>query len=70
MFAMDTETLDPGIANEEIVLLDDEYFVMGDNRENTEDSRSANIGNIKLEMIEGKIWYHLSYGDKRMGRVE
>ena len=70
MKVMDTPTEDPGIAAEEIRLSDDEYFVMGDNRENSEDSRSANIGNVSREMIEGKVWYHMKYEDTRMGRVE
>ena len=70
MHVMDTPTEDPGIAEEVIQLSDDEYFVMGDNRENSEDSRSANIGNVSREMIEGKVWYHMKYEDTRMGRVE
>ncbi|MCR5000546.1 MAG: signal peptidase I [Lachnospiraceae bacterium] len=70
MKVMDTPTEDPGIAAEVIQLSDDEYFVMGDNRDNSEDSRSANIGNIGREMIEGKVWYHMKYEDTRMGRVE
>ena len=70
MYVMDTPTEDPGIAAEEIRLSDDEYFVMGDNRENSEDSRSANIGNVSREMIAGKVWYHMRYEDSRMGKVE
>ena len=46
-----------GIAGEEILLGEDEYFVLGDNRNNSEDSRYANIGNIKKEYIVGKAWY-------------
>ena len=48
---------DAGIAKEEIVLGDGEYFVLGDNRNNSEDSRHANIGNVKKEYIIGKAWY-------------
>lgn len=48
-----------GIAGDEIVLGADEYFVLGDNRNNSEDSRYANIGNIKKEYIVGKAWYYL-----------
>ena len=48
-----------GIAGEEIVLGEDEYFVLGDNRNNSEDSRYANIGNIKKEYIIGLAWYRV-----------
>ena len=44
-----------GLATEVMELDEDEYFVMGDNANNSEDSRSANIGNIKRENIIGKI---------------
>ncbi len=64
------DTRDAGVAASEIVLGADEYFVLGDNRRNSEDSRSANIGNISRGMIEGKAWYHLKYKDKAAGRVE
>ena len=36
--------IDPGIAENEITLESDEYFVLGDNRNSSEDSRSGNIG--------------------------
>ena len=50
-----------GIAETEIQLGEDEYFVLGDNRNNSEDSRYANIGNIKKEYIVGKAWMYLEY---------
>ena len=49
---------DPGIAADEIKLGDEEYFGLGDNRNNSEDSRLANIGNVKKEYIIGKAWFH------------
>ncbi len=48
---------DVGIAGEEILLAEEEYFVLGDNRNNSEDSRYANIGNIKKEHMIGLAWY-------------
>lgn len=51
---------DAGIAEEPITLETDEYFVLGDNRNNSEDSRYADIGNVHLEDIEGKVWMVVS----------
>lgn len=51
---------DPGIAVEEIKLDSDEYFVLGDNRNNSEDSRYANIGNVRDDYIIGKAWLKFS----------
>ncbi len=48
-----------GLANEPIKLGADEYFVLGDNRNNSEDSRFANIGNIRKEHIIGKVWLRI-----------
>ena len=61
---------DAGIAENEIVLGADEYFVLGDNRNSSEDSRSGNIGPVGRETIYGKAWFHLSGGDDGMGFVE
>lgn len=43
-----------GLAAQEIQLGDDEYFVLGDNRNVSEDSRYADVGNIKREDIVGR----------------
>lgn len=49
-----------GLALEEIILEDDEFFLLCDNRNNGEDSRNANIGNILRENIIGKAWFRLN----------
>lgn len=64
------DTRDAGVAANAITLGADEYFVLGDNRRNSEDSRSANIGNISRGMIEGKAWYRLKSKNRASGRVE
>ena len=48
-----------GRAAEPIELEDDEYFVMGDNRNNSSDSRTDMVGNIKRENIIGKAWLRI-----------
>jgi signal peptidase I len=50
---------DPGVAAEKITLASDECFVMGDNPSGSEDSRFANIGNVKSAYIIGKAWFKL-----------
>jgi len=49
-----------GLAGEEISLDENEYFVLGDNRNNSEDSRFANIGNILKDDIVGKAWIKIN----------
>jgi signal peptidase I len=49
----------PGRAIEPVVLGDDEYFVMGDNRNNSSDSRDPAVGNIKREDIIGKAFIRI-----------
>lgn len=50
------EILNPGLAKDAIVLGEGEYFLLGDNRNNSEDSRFQTIGIIKLSNIIGKVW--------------
>ncbi len=54
------EMINYGLAGEEIILEDNEYFVLGDNRNNSEDSRFASIGNIRRDEIIGKAVIRLS----------
>ena len=49
-----------GVAEEGVVLGRDEYFVLGDNRNNSEDSRHSEIGNISKDHILGKAWLVIS----------
>lgn len=49
-----------GMALESITLDGGEYFVLGDNRNECEDSRNANIGNIHKNDVIGKAWMRLN----------
>lgn len=49
----------PGRAAKPITLGDDEYFVMGDNRNNSKDSRSEEVGNVKRFQIIGRAWLRI-----------
>lgn len=48
-----------GLAEYPVELGEDEYFLLGDNRESSEDSRFANIGNVNREQIIGKVWLRI-----------
>ncbi|MBO4981965.1 MAG: signal peptidase I [Lachnospiraceae bacterium] len=48
-----------GLAAEPITLGKDEYFVMGDNRNNSSDSRTEIVGNIKKKDIIGRAWIRI-----------
>ncbi len=48
-----------GLAEHPITLGEDEYFLLGDNRESSEDSRFVNVGNVKEEQIGGIVWFRI-----------
>ena len=52
-----------GVAEDKITLGSDEYFVLGDNRNASEDSRNAEIGNIRKKDIEAKAWFNTTFGE-------
>ena len=64
------QMIDAGIAQNELTLAADEYFVLGDNRNSSEDSRSGNIGALKKDNIIGKAWFHMASENESMGLVE
>ena len=45
------------IAQEELKLDKDEFFVLGDNRNASEDSRNADIGTVRRQDIYGMAWF-------------
>ena len=49
----------PGRAAEPITLGKDEYFFMGDNRNNSSDSRDPSVGNIHRKDIIGRAWVRI-----------
>lgn len=58
-----------GIAKEPIQLADDEYFVLGDNRGISKDSRYDEVGPVKKELIEGKVIFRM-YPFDAIGTVD
>lgn len=50
---------DPGRAYTPITLGNDEYFVLGDNRNNSSDSRDPSVGNINRKDIIGRAWLRI-----------
>lgn len=58
-----------GIAENPITLGSDEYFLLGDNQNSSEDSRFSNVGNVKEDQILGKVWFRI-FPAIRMGLVK
>lgn len=49
----------PGLASGAITLGQDEYFVLGDNRNNSADSREPSVGNVAREDIVGRAFFRI-----------
>ena len=62
--------LDAGIAENDLILGNREYFCIGDNPNNSEDSRSANIGPVEESDIIGKAWFHLKSDTDGIGFIK
>lgn len=45
-----------GLAKTPIELGEEQYFLLGDNRTCSEDSRFADVGNVDRKQLKGKIW--------------
>ena len=58
-----------GIAGEPLTLDEDEYFVLGDNRNNSSDSRDPSVGILTREDLLGRAWIRIYPFDK-MGVIK
>ncbi len=61
---------DAGIAESEFKLNDKEYFVLGDNRNNSEDSRMGNIGAVHADTMIGRAWFKFSTDENGFGFIK
>lgn len=60
---------DPGIAENVLTLQNGQFFCMGDNPEDGEDSRQANVGPVDKKDMIGKAWWRMARGDADMGLI-
>lgn len=64
----DDALIDPGLALDGVTVGEDEYFVLGDNRNHSSDSRNPAVGNIKKKDIIGKALFRI-YPFNKMKKV-
>lgn len=62
--------LEAGIAENQLTMGKGEYFCMGDNVNNSEDSRSANIGQVRDVDIIGRAWLRLACKEAGIGFIK
>jgi signal peptidase I len=65
----DSYIMTSGLAETPITLDRDEYFLIGDNVNNSEDSRYLNVGNLTKSEIKGKIVYRISPSEEK-GKIK
>ncbi len=53
------EMIDSGIAIEPLTLSKDEFFVLGDNRNNSQDSRDSEVGLVSRDSIAGRAYLRI-----------
>lgn len=58
-----------GIAEKGVIVGNNQYFVIGDNRNRSYDSRYEEIGSINKKVIYGKVWFRF-YPFSKIGFVE
>ncbi len=67
---VDEKILDAGIAENLLTMGKGEYFCIGDNVNNSEDSRSANIGTVKEADMIGRVWFRKATQGVKAGFIE
>ena len=57
-----------GVADAPVTVGENEYFLLGDNGESSEDSRFYTVGNVARSEIRGRVWFRIA-PFKDIGRI-